>query len=85
MDELEERNCQVLGISTDSVETHTSWLTTPRSESGLGSIRFPLAADVDGAVCEKYGVFDKRQNVALRGLFIVDPNGVLQYLSLIHI
>ena len=44
--------------------------------SGLG---FPLASDADGAVCRAYGVYIGRQHLALRGLFIIDPNGVLQY------
>ena len=38
-----------------------------------------LASDEDGSVCQAYGVYLPRQNMALRGLFIIDPNGVLQY------
>jgi serine/threonine protein kinase len=44
--------------------------------SGLG---YPLASDVEGTACRAYGVFLETQHVALRGLFIIDPNGVLQY------
>lgn len=79
IEEFQSRNCRVLGVSTDSIETHEKWLKTPRSESGLGTISFPLASDIDGKLCEKYGVYDQRQKTALRGLFIIDPNGVLQY------
>jgi serine/threonine protein kinase len=42
-------------------------------------LAFPLAGDEDGAACRSYGIFDERQKVALRGLFLIDPNGVLQY------
>ena len=77
--EFHERGCDVLGISTDDVETHARWLTTLPQDGGLGPISFPLAADPDGSVCQMYGVYAERQRVALRGLFIVDPNGVLQY------
>lgn len=77
--EFRERSCDVLGVSTDSVETHERWLTTPPAEGGLGPLEFPLAGDEDGATCRAYGVFDERQKVALRGLFLIDPNGVLQY------
>ncbi len=79
MPEFRERSCEVLGISTDTIETHERWLTTPPAQSGLGPIQFSLASDEDGDVCQSYGVYLERQRVALRGLFIIDPNGVLQY------
>jgi alkyl hydroperoxide reductase subunit AhpC len=79
IEEFAQRDCDVLGVSTDSVETHERWIATPRSQGGLGGLKFPLAADEDGAACQTYGVYLPRQHVALRGLFIIDPNGVLQY------
>src|SRR5262249_13065862 len=48
-------------------------------EGGMSGLSFPLASDADGAVCRAYGVYVPRQHLALRGLFIIDPNGVLQY------
>jgi eukaryotic-like serine/threonine-protein kinase len=69
----------VLGVSTDSVATHERWLATSPAEGGLGGLSFPLAGDEDGAACRAYGVYLERQHVALRGLFLIDPNGVLQY------
>jgi alkyl hydroperoxide reductase subunit AhpC len=77
--EFQRRNCQVLGISTDSLATHERWITTPRVQGGLGGLNFPLASDEDGAVSRAYGVYGPRQHVAMRGLFIIDPNSVLQY------
>lgn len=77
--ELHQRECDVLGVSTDSLETHERWLTTPASLGGLGGLTFPLASDESGEACAAYGVLVARQNIALRGLFIIDPNGVLQY------
>jgi serine/threonine protein kinase/peroxiredoxin len=77
--EFRERECDVLGVSTDTLETHERWLGTPPSRGGLGPLHFPLASDADGAVCRAYGVYVPRQHLALRGLFIIDPNGVLQY------
>jgi serine/threonine protein kinase len=68
-----------LGISTDGLETHERWLATSPGEGGLGGLNFPLASDEDGAVCQSYGVYVERQHLALRGLFIIDPNGVLQF------
>jgi alkyl hydroperoxide reductase subunit AhpC/tRNA A-37 threonylcarbamoyl transferase component Bud32 len=79
LEEFQRRDCDVLAVSTDPVATHERWVTTPRTQGGLGELRFPLASDEDGAVCQAYGVYLPRQHVALRGLFIIDPNGVLQY------
>lgn len=83
LDEFHQRECALLGVSTDSVETHQRWLSTPRSQGGLAGLRFPLASDEDGTVCRAYGVYVPRQHLALRGLFIIDPNGVLQY-AVVH-
>jgi serine/threonine protein kinase len=77
--EFRERNCDVLGISTDSVATHQRWLGTPPEQGGVGELQFPLAGDEEGTVSRAYGVYVERQKLALRGLFIIDPNGVLQY------
>jgi serine/threonine protein kinase len=66
-------------VSTDSVATHERWLATSPAQGGLGELSFPLAADEDGAASRAYGVYLERQHVALRGLFLIDPNGVLQY------
>jgi len=79
IDQFHKRDCDILGISTDTVESHQNWIDMPRAQGGLGGLSFPLASDVDGAVCQSFGVYLPRQNMALRGLFIVDPNGVLQY------
>jgi len=78
-EEFLRRDCDILGVSTDPVASHEQWISTPRSQGGLGGLAFPLASDEDGSVCQAYGVYLPRQNMALRGLFIVDPNGVLQY------
>src|SRR5262245_40234874 len=83
IDEFARRDCDILGISTDMVETHESWIATPRHQGGLGGLDFPLASDVDGSVSRTYGVYLPRQHMALRGVFIIDPNGVLQY-QLVH-
>jgi serine/threonine protein kinase/peroxiredoxin len=83
IEEFRSRECDVLGINTDSLPTHERWLTTPASHGGIGGLEFPLATDENGEVCQAYGVYITRQHVALRGVFIVDPNGVLQF-QLIH-
>jgi alkyl hydroperoxide reductase subunit AhpC len=78
-EEFHRRGCDILGISTDSIVSHERWIATPRVQGGLGEIQFPLASDQDGTVARAYDVYLQPQGVALRGLFIIDPNGVLQY------
>jgi alkyl hydroperoxide reductase subunit AhpC len=77
--EFRARGCEVLGISCDTLETHERWLHTPRAQGGLAGLGFRLASDHDGTAAQAYGVYLPFQHVALRGLFIIDPNGVLQY------
>jgi len=77
------RDCLVLGVSGDSVESHLEWLTTPVNEGGLGVLNFPLASDPGGQVAQAYGVWMEARQVATRGLFIIDPEGILQY-AVIH-
>jgi alkyl hydroperoxide reductase subunit AhpC len=77
--DFEDHHCSLLGISTDTLETHDRWIATPRAQGGLGALEFPLASDAGGLAASAYGVYQERQKICLRGLFIIDPNGVLQY------
>jgi eukaryotic-like serine/threonine-protein kinase len=77
--EFQQQDCAVLAVSTDTLDTHEQWLTRAPAQGGLGGLNFPLASDESGEVCRAYGVYLARQNVSLRALFIIDPNGVLQY------
>src|SRR5947208_4531798 len=52
--EFRKRECDILGVSTDSIATHERWITLPRSQSGLGGLSFPLASDDKGEVCQAY-------------------------------
>src|SRR5262249_42113793 len=79
IEEFRRRGCQLLGVSTDSLESHERWLATPPAPGGVGDLPFPLASDHDGAASRAYGVYLEQQHIALRGLFIIDPNGVLQF------
>lgn len=77
------RNCDLLGISIDPVALHWEWLRTPPADGGLGPMQFPLASDPEGRVCRDYGVWVQEKQVATRGLFLIDLDGVLQY-AVIH-
>lgn len=79
LQEFKDLDAEVLGVSTDSVHSHKAWINTPKEENGLGGLDYPLAGDFTKEVAEKYDVLVKAEGTALRGLFIVDPEGVLRY------
>ncbi|MDI3327042.1 MAG: peroxiredoxin [Alicyclobacillaceae bacterium] len=77
--EFFDLGAEILGVSTDSVYSHRAWINTPRDQNGLGEIRFPLASDITKEVSRAYDVLVEEEGVALRGLFIIDPEGILRY------
>lgn len=79
LEEFHDRDCNILGISCDPIELHERWISTPKSQGGLGGLNFPLASDVDGEISTAYGVYDPHRGLALRGTFIVDPEGIVQF------
>ncbi|MGG4035241.1 peroxiredoxin [Paenibacillus cisolokensis] len=77
-------NTEILGVSVDSKHSHRAWINTPVSENGLGQLNFPLASDITKNVARDYGVLIEEEGVALRGLFIIDPEGELKYQVVNH-
>ncbi|PYS98817.1 MAG: thioredoxin peroxidase [Acidobacteria bacterium] len=85
-DRLEELNgvgAEVVGVSTDSVHSHRAWLKTPVDQNGISGVKYPIASDVGGKLARQYNILVDEANIALRGLFIINPEGVLQY-SVVH-
>ncbi len=82
-DRFRAAGAEILGVSTDSKFSHRAWIKTPRDKNGLGELNFPLASDLTKDVSRKYGVLAEDKGIALRGLYIIDPKGVLQY-QVIH-
>jgi peroxiredoxin (alkyl hydroperoxide reductase subunit C) len=78
VDEFAERNVQILGCSIDSQFTHLAWRNTPRKQGGLGEIRYPLLSDMKKELATSYGVLTEG-GVALRGLFLIDKNGIVRH------
>jgi alkyl hydroperoxide reductase subunit AhpC len=81
--EFDDMGAKILGCSTDTVHTHRAWVDTPREKNGIAGTSYPLAADHSGQVAERYGILIEPDHVALRGLFIVDPQGRLDY-AVVH-
>lgn len=80
MDEFTDLDTAVLGASTDSVYSHRAWLRTPRTNDGIEGVRFPIISDKTGHIARNYGVLLEDEGIALRGLFIIDPDGIVQYM-----
>jgi peroxiredoxin 2/4 len=72
-------NTEVLGVSVDSEFSHLAWIQTDRKSGGIGDINYPLVADLKKTISEAYNVLDPEAGVALRGLFIIDKDGIVQH------
>ncbi len=79
VEELRELGAEVLGASTDSIHSHKAWVETPREKNGIAGLQYPIASDMTHQVARDYGVLIEQEGVALRGLFIIDPDGVVRY------
>jgi peroxiredoxin (alkyl hydroperoxide reductase subunit C) len=79
IEDFKDLDAEVLGVSTDSIHSHRAWINTPRDQNGLGGLNYPLASDFLKTTARDYGVLDEEKGVAFRGLFIIDPEGVLRY------
>ena len=66
--------CDVVTVSTDTEFVHLAW---KKSEKELANVKYPMAADRTGKVSRMFGVYDEASGLALRGTFVVNPEGVL--------
>lgn len=73
-----ELGVEVLGVSIDSQFTHHAWRNTPVGKGGIGPVKFPIIADVNHTITQSYGIEHPDANVAMRGTFLIDKNGVVQ-------
>jgi peroxiredoxin (alkyl hydroperoxide reductase subunit C) len=72
--ELTAAGAEVVTVSTDTVYTHLAW---KREEKFLENAKYPMAADPTGTVAKLFGVYDYQTGLALRGTFIISPEGKL--------
>ncbi|WP_232696742.1 peroxiredoxin [Brevibacillus daliensis] len=79
IEDFQDLDAEILGVSVDSIHSHKAWINTSRDDNGLGGLNYPLASDFNKTVARDYGVLDEEEGVAFRGLFIIDPEGVVKY------
>jgi peroxiredoxin (alkyl hydroperoxide reductase subunit C) len=91
--EFERRGVALVACSTDSDFVHLAWLSSPRSSGGIGGVTFPIVSDINKTIADDYGVLAGEyadggdgevpvvvgEMVALRGLFLIDRDGVVQH------
>jgi len=68
-------------VSIDSQFCHLAWINTDRKKGGLGRLEYPLVADITKVISRDYGVLLEEAGIALRGLFIIDPTGVVRQMT----
>jgi peroxiredoxin (alkyl hydroperoxide reductase subunit C) len=77
-DAFQEKNTQVIGASTDSEYVHLAWR---KSHPDLKGLRFPMLADTSKSLAEELGILEANEKVAYRATFIVDPEGIIRWVS----
>lgn len=78
MDEFKSRQVEVVAVSIDSQFTHNAYRNTEVKDGGIGAVSFTMAADINHAICQSYGVEHPVAGVAFRGAFIIDKNGMVR-------
>ncbi|MEJ2059207.1 MAG: peroxiredoxin [Gammaproteobacteria bacterium] len=78
-DEFQARNCDLLGLSIDSIYSHLAWVRNIKEKFGV-DIQFPIIEDLSMAVAKAYGMIHPGagDTSAVRATFIIDPEGVLR-------
>lgn len=76
--EFQKRNCEVVGCSVDSVDSHLAWLNTSKSQGGIQGICYPLISDVTKSISKAYDVLND-DGISYRGLFLIDKEGIIRH------
>lgn len=81
-EEFQKLNTEVLGVSVDSEFSHLAWIQTDRKTGGVGDLNYPLVSDIKKTISAAYNVLDPEAGIALRGLFIIDKEGIIQHATI---
>jgi peroxiredoxin (alkyl hydroperoxide reductase subunit C) len=84
IEEFRKRNTEVIGVSVDSKFTHKAWAETERKDGGIKGVNYPLLSDINKNIAADYGVL-LPDGVALRGLFIINKDGILKHATINHL
>jgi peroxiredoxin (alkyl hydroperoxide reductase subunit C) len=76
--DFEDRDAQLIGASTDTSHVHFAWR---KSDERLAAADFPWIADNSKKLAEALGILHPEEGVAYRATFIVDPDNVIQHVT----
>lgn len=76
--QFRERDTQILGGSTDSEYVHLAWRN---HHEDLRDLPFPMLADIKRDLTGTLGILDPKEGVAQRATYIVDPDGIIRFVS----
>ncbi|ABI61763.1 peroxiredoxin [Granulibacter bethesdensis] len=78
-DRFADRQCDLLGLSVDSLHAHLAWIRAIKAQFGI-TIPFPIVEDPSMVIGRAYGMIDPSapDSSAVRGTFFIDPHGVLR-------
>jgi lipoyl-dependent peroxiredoxin subunit C len=76
--DFNDRDAVIYGVSTDSEFVHLAWR---RSHPDLQDLPFPMLADIKREISQAFGILDRNEGVALRATFVVDPEGVIRFVT----
>ncbi|WP_028874019.1 alkyl hydroperoxide reductase subunit C [Tepidiphilus margaritifer] len=74
-DEFKKVNCEIYSVSTDTHFTHKAWA---EASPAIKKVRYPMLGDPAHKLARAFDVLIEEEGVALRGTFIIDPNGVIK-------
>ena len=81
-EEFAKLDIEVLFASTDSEYSLLAWAQMSRKDGGLGKVQLPLIADTNHSLSKDYGVLIEEAGIALRGIFLIDPEGTLRQITI---
>ena len=85
MEEFKKRNTEVIAVSVDSHFTHHAWAQVDRKDGGIKGVNYPLVADLNKNISRSYAVLLEDAGIALRGLFIINKDGILKHATINHL
>jgi len=85
IEDFKKRNTEVIGASVDSKFSHAAWAQVDRKEGGIKGTTFPIISDLNKQIATDYGVLIPGAGIALRGLFIINKDGVLKHSTINHL
>tara|TARA_B100000700_G_scaffold69353_2_gene76918 strand:+ start:28250 stop:28858 length:609 start_codon:yes stop_codon:yes gene_type:complete len=78
-EDFEDRDANVLAFSTDSEFVHRAWR---QDNEDIKDVPFALLSDNNASLSKELGIYNEEEGIAERATFIVDPNGVIQHVSI---